>query len=56
MARLTSRRTEERCHMISMKFQKPRFYLRKDPDTGWSLAFWKWRFLFNVRRGPRSSR
>lgn len=37
--------------MIVMKFQKPRFYLHKDPDAGWTLALWKWRVFFSIRRG-----
>lgn len=40
--------------MIVMFFRKPKLYLRKDPDAGWTLALWKWRFMFNVIRGGRS--
>lgn len=40
--------------MMTMRFQKPRLYLRKDPDAGWTLALWKWRVFFNMRRGPRA--
>lgn len=36
--------------MRMMFFTKPRMYLRKDPDAGWTLALWKLRVLFNVRR------
>ena len=39
--------------MIVMRFQKARLYLRKDPDSGWSLALWKWRLFFNVVRKRR---
>mgnify|MGYP000561812173 CR=1 FL=1 len=31
-------------------FQKPRIYLRRDHDAGWTLALWKWRVFFNMRR------
>ncbi len=30
-------------------FKKPRFYLRNDPDVGWTLALWKWRVFFYMR-------
>lgn len=41
--------------MVLMKFQRPAFYVRKDPDAGWTLAVWKWRLFFDVhrRRGAR---
>jgi hypothetical protein len=31
-------------------FEKSHFYLRKDTDAGWTLALWKWRIFFNMRR------
>ena len=37
--------------MIVMNFQKPRLYLRRDPDSGWCLTLWKGRIFFNVVRG-----
>lgn len=40
--------------MIAMKFKQPRLYLRKDADAGWSLAVWRWRVFFNVRRSHRA--
>jgi hypothetical protein len=40
--------------MVLHKFEKPGFHLRKDPDAGWTLALWKWRVVFNVRRGSRA--
>ena len=39
--------------MIVMMFKRPHYYLRNDPDSGWTLAVWKWRFMFNVHRGER---
>ncbi len=36
--------------MMTMRFQNPRLYLRKDPDAGWTLALWKWRIFFNMRK------
>lgn len=30
------------------KFNQSRFYLRRDPDAGWTLAVWKWRVFFQV--------
>ena len=36
--------------MVLMKFQRPAFYVRKDPDAGWTLAVWKWRVFFNMYR------
>lgn len=39
--------------MIARLFKQPRLYLRKDPDVGWSLALWRWRVFFNVRRYHR---
>lgn len=32
------------------KFKTPRLWLRRDPDAGWTLALWKWRVFFNMRR------
>lgn len=40
--------------MILMHFQKPAFYLRRDRDSGWNLAFWKWRIAFQMVARPRS--
>jgi len=39
--------------MVFMTFNKPRMYLRKDPDTGWTLALWKWRVMFNMHKRGR---
>jgi hypothetical protein len=33
------------------KFNQSRFYLRRDPDAGWTLALWKRRFFFEVKHG-----
>ncbi len=38
---------------MKMKFSTPRLYLRKDPDAGWTLALWKWRLFFNMRRSSK---
>jgi hypothetical protein len=32
------------------KFKTRQFWLRRDPDAGWTLAVWKWRLFFNMRR------
>lgn len=40
--------------MKLMTFGRPALYLRNDPDSGWSLALWKWRLFFNVVTGPTS--
>lgn len=34
--------------MKVMKFKQSRFYLRRDPDAGWTLAFGRWRVLFQI--------
>lgn len=34
--------------MIALKFNSPRYYVRQDPDAGWTMAFWKWRVFFNI--------
>lgn len=34
--------------MKLMRFNKPAFYVRRDPDMGWHMAFWKWRIAFQV--------
>lgn len=39
--------------MVLMTFTKPRMYLRNDPDTGWTLALWKWRVMFSMRAGRK---
>jgi hypothetical protein len=31
-------------------FKTPQLWLRRDPDAGWTLAVWKWRVFFNMRR------
>jgi hypothetical protein len=35
------------------RFKLSQFYLRRDPDAGWTLAVWKWRIAFQVVQGPR---
>ena len=35
--------------MLVMKFNKSKMYIRKDPDTGWCLAIWKFRVFFSVK-------
>jgi len=31
-------------------FVRSAFYLRNDPDAGWTLALWKWRVFFGMRK------
>jgi hypothetical protein len=31
-------------------FSQSKFYLRRDEDGGWTLALWKWRVFFDMRR------
>lgn len=38
------------------RYQMPALYLRKDPDSGWTLAIWKWRVFFSVIVKPRSNK
>jgi hypothetical protein len=35
--------------MRAYRFARPRFYLRRDPDAGWTLALGRWRLMFQVR-------
>jgi hypothetical protein len=34
------------------RFAARRFYLRRDPDNGWTLALSHWRFMFQVKGQP----
>lgn len=39
--------------MIWHTTRKARWYLRRDPDAGWVLAFWRIRISFSVRAGKQ---
>jgi len=36
--------------MKVMTFSNSHFYIRNDIDAGWTLAIWKFRIFFNIRR------